>query len=242
MTRLLVSVRNREEAIDALAGGADLIDIKEPTRGALGATDARVWREVLEVVAGKVPVSAALGELLEWTDFDFARQIEGLAMVKAGLANCAHESHWPRRLLELRDALPPGTTLVAVAYADHLLARSPPPCEVMEVARQLELETLLVDTFDKRSGDLLSHLALGEIEALLTRAQGVGLRVALAGALRIPTIVSVVRLQPDWIAVRGAACEDVDRQGSISRERVAAIAAMLSSEVGIGQKEFPAFS
>lgn len=33
MTRLLVSVRSAEEARDALAGGADLIDLKEPTQG-----------------------------------------------------------------------------------------------------------------------------------------------------------------------------------------------------------------
>ena len=36
MTRLLVSVRSAEEAEIALAGGADVIDVKEPRRGALG--------------------------------------------------------------------------------------------------------------------------------------------------------------------------------------------------------------
>ena len=42
MTRLVISVRNVAEAIAAAAGGADLIDLKEPNRGALGRVDAAV--------------------------------------------------------------------------------------------------------------------------------------------------------------------------------------------------------
>ena len=37
----LVSVRSPEEALAALEGGADLIDVKEPSRGPLGAADPR---------------------------------------------------------------------------------------------------------------------------------------------------------------------------------------------------------
>ena len=39
---LLASVRSAGEAQVAVAGGADLIDAKEPARGALGAVDADV--------------------------------------------------------------------------------------------------------------------------------------------------------------------------------------------------------
>src|SRR5690606_38342384 len=46
MTQLLVSVRNRAEALAALAGGADLIDVKEPWRGSLGAAPPHVMEEV----------------------------------------------------------------------------------------------------------------------------------------------------------------------------------------------------
>ena len=38
--RLLVSVRNAEEAESALQGGADILDAKEPANGALGKVDA----------------------------------------------------------------------------------------------------------------------------------------------------------------------------------------------------------
>ena len=45
--RLLVSVVSAEEARRALAGGADIIDVKDPGEGALGAPAPRVLSEVV---------------------------------------------------------------------------------------------------------------------------------------------------------------------------------------------------
>ena len=60
--RLLVSVRSAEEVSAALAGGADIIDAKEPARGSLG----RVTPAVLSAIAARtpasVPFSVALGD------------------------------------------------------------------------------------------------------------------------------------------------------------------------------------
>ena len=70
MTRLLVSVRSADEARTALAAGVDLIDVKEPARGSLGAASPGVVADVVGAVAGRVPVSAALGELFEAGDFN----------------------------------------------------------------------------------------------------------------------------------------------------------------------------
>ena len=64
MPRLLISVRNVDEAQLALAGGADLIDIKEPLRGSLGQADSSVIREIAFTIGPRAPLSAALGELL----------------------------------------------------------------------------------------------------------------------------------------------------------------------------------
>ncbi|MDP7303223.1 MAG: (5-formylfuran-3-yl)methyl phosphate synthase, partial [Pirellulaceae bacterium] len=69
MTELLVSVRDANEAQQALAGGADVIDVKEPARGALGAADPEVWHHVRRAIPLDVRLSVALGEL---TDDDIA--------------------------------------------------------------------------------------------------------------------------------------------------------------------------
>src|SRR3712207_4897772 len=61
--QLLVSVRSAEEAEAALAGGADLIDVKEPRGGSLGRAEDWVLAGVLRRVSGRRPVSAAMGGL-----------------------------------------------------------------------------------------------------------------------------------------------------------------------------------
>src|SRR5215468_9568595 len=84
---LLISVRDAAEAEAALRGGADVIDVKEPRRGSLGRADAATIAAVVACVAGRRPVSAALGELVE--PGSEAVPGPGLSFVKWGLAGTA---------------------------------------------------------------------------------------------------------------------------------------------------------
>src|SRR5205823_2503111 len=52
------------EAAAALAGGADIIDAKDPASGPLGAVTHNVLRGIHRRVNGRKPVSAALGDAL----------------------------------------------------------------------------------------------------------------------------------------------------------------------------------
>src|SRR5437016_5096196 len=111
MTQLLVSVRSAAEAEAALAGGAQVIDVKEPLRGALGRADDAAIAAVVEAVAGRCPVSAALGELREtcWTDVPPA--CDRLSFVKwgpAGYLGCedAFRTEWTSRMKCLREGFP----------------------------------------------------------------------------------------------------------------------------------------
>src|SRR5437879_5820555 len=96
MTELLVSVRSVAEAEAALLGGADLIDVKEPERGALGRAKGATIAAVLRRISRRRPVSAALGEL---ADFSCPYPGAGLAYVKSGLAGCLGRAGWQRELL-----------------------------------------------------------------------------------------------------------------------------------------------
>ena len=80
VAKLLVSVRSGVEALAALAGGADVIDVKEPSHGPLGRAEFALWREVRGRVPPTVPMSVALGELSEWSDADIV-QVPHAAMV-----------------------------------------------------------------------------------------------------------------------------------------------------------------
>lgn len=202
----MVSVRSGAEARLALAGGADLIDVKEPTRGALGAAAPAVWADVLDCVAGAVPTSVALGEIGESRDSAFPAPLARFQYAKWGLAHTCQDAawlaNWARRLAEL----PPGVTPVAVVYADWPHAESPPPEEIIEAAAGLGCGAVLFDTFDKRRGGLLDHLSGEQLDCLADAARRGGLRVVFGGSLDPQTIPRVLPLQPDYVAVRGAVC------------------------------------
>src|SRR5260370_5526659 len=91
--QLLVSVRSAEEAAAALAGGAAIIDVKEPSRGPLGRADDAVVQAVLQTVGGLRPVSAALGELPEG-GMQAPPIAVSLTFVKWGLAGRGADDSW----------------------------------------------------------------------------------------------------------------------------------------------------
>lgn len=62
-TRLLVSVVDFREAAEAVGAGADVIDAKDPSRGALGALGRRALAGILRTCPSNMETSAALGDI-----------------------------------------------------------------------------------------------------------------------------------------------------------------------------------
>lgn len=226
MPGLLVSVRSASEARAAIAGGAAIVDVKEPARGPLGRANANVWSEVRRVVPRDVPVSVALGELDEaesWAECSAwcasgGAIFQGVAYCKLGLARSGRR--WAERWRALREHLGPGPAWVAVAYVDWRFARAPDPEEVIDEAIASECAGVLIDTWDKTG----RRAAGPDLAALFARARRSGLFVALAGGLDEADIRRLQPLEPDYFAVRGAACTRGDRRATIDRSRVARLA------------------
>lgn len=216
-TKLLVSVRNAQEARAAVTGSADLIDVKEPSRGPLGAADIAVVRRVAEVVASRGLVTAAAGELAEAPRLESYAD-SGVSMIKLGLSGL---KSWQQWFEQARRQLPAGVTLTPVAYADHQAANSPPAEQVIQQAHQLGLEWVLVDTFDKRSGGLFQHFSANRVEHLVEQTHSKGMRIALAGRLDIAGVAQACEFGADVVGVRGAACggdRDADTSAAIVRQ------------------------
>ena len=102
MTGLLVSVANRQEAEAALDAGADLLDLKEPAVGALGAVSPAVMHEVAGWLASRGPLSVALGELATLDPRLPGLVPAGVNFAKLGLAGSANlpdwQDRWPARM------------------------------------------------------------------------------------------------------------------------------------------------
>ncbi|MFN9272466.1 MAG: (5-formylfuran-3-yl)methyl phosphate synthase [Planctomycetia bacterium] len=228
---LLVSVRSRAEATEALAGGAAILDGKEPLAGPLGAASPGVIGEIAREVGRQRPWTIACGELNDGIE-GIAARIDGavaaIAMVvgdaalpaafKVGLAGMA-ERPWREWLAAVRGRVPAEIAQVAVAYADWQRAAAPPPLEVIEAARSLGYGILLIDTFDKDAAGLLGTAPSAEIAGWVGRARSHGLAVALAGRVTIAEIPAVQSLGPDVVALRSAVCSN-GRTGLVERRLV----------------------
>jgi len=230
----LVSVRSATEAETALSAGADIIDVKEPSRGSLGMANAATIAEVVAMVAGRAPVSAALGDLC---DQRVLPPLPGVAWGKLGYLpaswQLAHMSvHW---LLAEREVLP--TILVPVFYADA--ERIPGPTKIEPRLRTIESHLarflspprglargrgVLVDTAVKDGCGLLQWYSPSRLRELCERCHAAGLFVALAGSLSHEDVeLLLAEVRPDIIAVRGAACERGERGAAVSADAVAAL-------------------
>ena len=221
---LLVSVRSGEEVAAALAGGAGIIDAKEPARGSLGAVEPEVLAAIAAGTPGSVPLSVALGDC---TDREAVRAAvraaripprQSVVYLKLGFAGADAEG----RIVELLEAaVDEGwqARVVAVGYADHDAAGTIAPAAVLRAATRAGAAGLLVDTWRKDGRGLLDHLSLERLAALADGARQAGLLFAAAGSLdaeSLPRVSAVAEV----VGVRGAACRG-GRDGRVDAERVA---------------------
>ena len=217
---LLVSVRSPAEAAAALAGGADVIDVKDPAAGSLGAAAPSVCGDIAEAVGQQAPWTMACGELADGLDRLAAHlaatwqslQEAGPATrpfplaIKVGLAGCERGRPWRRQLAEIAHQLPAGVGQEVVIYADAASCGAPPAAEVLEAAFELRAMAVLVDTFNKQSDGLLGQQSLSQLQAWRMHAAAAGCRFVVAGKLGLEDFAAVATLGADIIAVRSAVC------------------------------------
>jgi uncharacterized protein (UPF0264 family) len=221
MTRLLVSVRSAAEAESALVGGADLIDVKEPLNGSLGRADNGVIAEVLRSIAGRRPVSAALGEWRQWDSRESL--LDGLSYLKWGLSGLCDTVELVSAFRGLQARLP-SYRLVTVAYADWKRAAAPAPEVLCRMACEGRWGPYLIDTWNKDGSTLLDWLKVNEIEALVDRCHAAAIPIALAGSLGRREMQILAAVEADWLAVRGAVCVGRKRTATVDETAVRQLA------------------
>jgi hypothetical protein len=233
--RLLVSVRSAAEVAAAVAGGADIVDAKEPTAGSLGAVSGGVLREIARCVPAGMPFSIALGEPNDVAALEAAMTaLHGLAprrsrvYVKIGLSAAGDgASALLAALVDLSSRMAFQPSVIAVAYADYEAAGAPAPETVARMAAATGADGVLLDTWAKDGGDLFHHLAEPALRVWIEQARAAGLLVALAGSLSAEGVRAVAELPADIVGVRGAACIG-GRAGTVSEGRVAELKAALA--------------
>ena len=223
--RLLVSVRDAAEAVAAVAGGCDLVDAKDPSRGPLGAVPASVLRRIRAATPPALPVSAALGDIPDRGErlvaSACAAVAAGAAFVKVGVP--AVDRFACAVLRAVAAAVRPGARLVVVGYADAKNSGGGSCLDLPDLAAAVGARAVMLDTRRKQDGrTLLDHLQERALARWIEAAHAAGLWAGLAGSLGLAEVGRVRALGPDVIGVRGAVCRG-GRNGRVDAGRVAAL-------------------
>jgi (5-formylfuran-3-yl)methyl phosphate synthase len=231
--RLLVSVVDAEEAREAAAAGADIVDVKNPAEGSLGAPSPAVIEAVRAAVPAQLPVSAAIGDMPDLPGTAALAALgaarSGATFAKVGLWGVSAETQAVDLLRAVQEGVAgvPGTVVVAAAYADaRRVAHAPLAPELLpRVARAAGVGVCLLDTAVKDGRGLLKWLSQDALASLVDETHAAGLQVALAGALRAEDLPVVAATGADIAGVRSAACGDDRRSGPLEAARVRALRA-----------------
>ena len=126
---------------------------------------------------------------------------------------------WPRRWRIAWDCLPAHVQRVAVCYVDQNRARAPSWDQILKHARYAGCKCLLLDTFDKRAGNLFAHWDKSYLARVVAQASDHELFVVAGGSLRGEHLGLLSGTGVRFVAVRGAVCR-TSRTGPLDEDLV----------------------
>ena len=240
MTAFLASVADLDEMDASLKAGVDILDLKNPTQGALGAWDRHDLVRAVRLIDGAKPISATIGDLSMEPQRLCAAVSEtaatGVDFVKVGFfpsdifpgdispSNISPGNIFPgnifpasngggdeRACAEALGRCDRGAArLVAVLFADQA-----PDFSLLEVLAANGFSGVMLDTADKNGGGLRDYLEDNLLARFVAAAAARGLFSGLAGSLSLDDALPLLELGPDYLGFRGALCGAEGRRGNL---------------------------
>ena len=246
--QVLISVISGPEARSLVDCGMDILDVKNPREGALGAAAAWDLKEIVDIARDLgIPSSAALGDLAPQAGAAsltaYGAAVTGVDFVKTGLLRALGLQEAVRLLRAIRRAVHMAAhapRVVAVGYGDWRLVGTLSPEDLIGAARTARSDVVMLDTATKDGRSLLDHMSSEELRAFVDRARDAGLEVALAGSLKGEHRDLVRDIGPDIIGARGAVCDGGDRKDQVCPDRVRQFVTMFQAPAPARRLEAPA--
>jgi len=223
-----VSSADESEALEAIAGGADIVDVKNPKEGALGAVFPWIIRRIIEITPEPLEVSCTLGDLPNLpgsvTLAALGVASTGVDYVKCGLIGVKTYEEAVYLLRNVSRAVKesnPSAKVVAVGFADADRIGTVSPFLIPKISKAGEAQIAMLDTALKDGKSLLAFLTTTQLKKFVDESHAYGLGTALAGSLKERDLSMINATGTDIVGVRSAACTCQDRvNGHITRKRV----------------------
>ncbi|EKF86478.1 (5-formylfuran-3-yl)methyl phosphate synthase [Methanobacterium formicicum] len=234
---LLISPINTQEAREAINGGADIIDVKNPKEGSLGANFPWVIKNIREITPKDMQVSATLGDV-PYKPGTVALAaagavVSGADYIKVGLygtRNYSEALEVMENVVKAVHEFDEDAVVVASGYADAHRVGAVDPMDIPRVAADSGADLAMVDTAVKDGKTLFDFMNEESISQFTTEIHEYGLKSALAGSVTEEQLPLLAELGCDVAGIRGAACVGGDRNtGHIHHEAVAKLKHLVKS-------------
>ncbi|MHC8441249.1 MAG: (5-formylfuran-3-yl)methyl phosphate synthase [Candidatus Eutrophobiaceae bacterium] len=218
---ILGSVVSLEEAEILMQAPVDIVDIKDPRQGILGALERPRALQIARRAMRCCRVSATVGDVSA-DDSGLPGMIRstyaiGVDYVKVGL----FQASLPESFLISLRACAGSIPIVVVLFAELYLPVKERVFQLLDCG----IAGLMLDTCMKGERRLPEILDAAVLEDFLAQVRGRGLLAGLAGSLRLEDLDEPILRQADYLGFRGALCAHGERGGTVSVERVAKLCA-----------------
>ncbi len=222
MTQLLISIKNTAEALIALEAGADIIDLKDPSVGALGALDIQTSKDILQALRGAVIVSATAGEhhaTVNALIADIKARAEiGIDVIKIPVSELFLQADF---WIEISKLTAKNIKIVAVFFADEN-----PDYQLLEMLQKSGFYGALLDTKNKLNG-LLVLQSTNNLQLFTHLCHQHQLQSGFAGSLKSQHVEVLCEINPTYIGFRGGVCEKNLRESDLNGPKITEIKKML---------------
>ena len=213
MSKWLASVQSLQEAQTLLPVLPDILDMKNPSRGALGALSVDIVSQIVSMIDGRCQTSATIGDLPMKAEL-IAQAMTAMAAsnvdyVKIGIFP---EAELTDCIVQLEETVKQLTTpVIAVLFADNM-----PKINCLPLLKAAGFKGVMIDTAFKDGRHLSDHWSQAKLADFVKSAKHHDLLCGLAGALRVEDIEILKPIGADYLGFRSALCQQRQRTSNLA--------------------------
>ena len=219
-TNLLISLRKLDELSEEIVNEVDILDLKDPLKGSIGAWDLQDIKKVILRCKNKIQISATLGDIFINDEFLIKlKQFDKLNLdyIKFGLLSTSIKNLFDKiKFLGERKFK---TKLVCVVFVDisyHLKL----VYKNLELFDACGIKYIMLDTFNKNNGGLLTFCNISNLDKFISKCKKFDIKIGLAGSLKETQIPGIMKLKPNILGFRSAICKFNKRMSEVDTRKL----------------------
>jgi uncharacterized protein (UPF0264 family) len=223
MVQMLISVKSVEEADIALQYGADIIDLKDPDQGALGALPISDICSIIDFVGARKPISATIGDMPMQPELIVQRvlKLQGLSInyIKIGFFEIVDYMPCLEGISKIKTISQP---LIAVLFAEYQY-----PKDLIANIKQAGFVGIMLDTANKNGRTYQDYFSEPAFEAFANEIHKQNLLFGIAGSLQETHVKAAKKMNPHFMGFRGGVCIESKRQSKLDSAKIYSLKTVL---------------